>query len=126
VADLEFASFSFSPTSPGVAQSQLAFQVQAGQVIVAAFLWVDRPSDNGSSGVISVGGDASTMFSCSIAPEGSTYGPGLLHGASVLAGSDTVRLCQAGENVSMVWTPGGGPGSTSPVLRLAILTQQVF
>jgi hypothetical protein len=123
---MEFALVSFSPTSPGVAQSSVAFQVQAGQVIVAAYLWVDTPSANGSSGMVSVSGDTSTMFSCSVAPEGSTYGPGLLRGVTILAGSDTVRICQANETVSIVWTPNGSPGAVSPVFRLAVLTQQVF
>lgn len=116
----------WGPFDPTVAGALKVYTLRPGEVILAAFAWVQAPTSNGSSGVLSASGDSSAMFSLNLTPEGATYGPGLIQGVSVLAGGNTARICQGGETLSLVWTPGGGPGTAQPIFRVAVLTEQIF
>jgi hypothetical protein len=122
---LEIAGFAYAPPSVGVAFSVQLCTLNAGQMILAAWLWVDLPSDSGSSGTFAVTGDTSGVFSLSASPSSDLFGGSNPNVVSFLPQSKP-QVASVNETVTLTWTPGGSPGATSPKIRIRLVTEQVF
>jgi hypothetical protein len=107
-----------------VAASVQLCTLNAGQLILAATLWVDTPSDSASSGTFTVSGDPSGVFNVNVAPSSDLYGGGSNPTNVSLLPQSRPQVVSYAETVTLVWTPGGSPGATIPKIRIRLMTEQ--
>ncbi len=122
---MELADITYSPPVVGAASSVVLCTLNGGQLILAAFLWVDVPSDAASTGTFTVTGDTSGVFSVLVSPSADLYGGANPNVAALLV-LGRAQVVSVNETVTLVWTPGVTPGATRPRVRVQLLTEQIF
>lgn len=120
----EQTTITFEPPDVEESYTKTFGTITRGSLVMAAFLWVDTPSDAASSGTISLTGDDWSIFLLDNAPSADIYGGANPRVIQMLIGGPGV--VSDDETVSLVWTPGDTPGVTAPVTRATMLTLPLF
>jgi hypothetical protein len=121
----DVSTFTWTPKAANVADSVPWLTLQKGQLVQEAWLWVDQPSDNGSSGQINCSGDTYGVFLMGFPVSGDLYG-GANASVVFLLNNNHSQVVSATETVNLTWTPGGSPGNTAPRFILKVVTEQLF
>jgi hypothetical protein len=121
----DVSTFTWTPKAANVADSIFWVTLQKGQLIEQAWLWIDQPSDNGSSGTIGCSGDTYSVFLMGFPVSGDLYG-GSNPSVVFLLNNNHAQVVSATESVSLTWTPGGNPGVTAPRFICKVITEQVY
>jgi hypothetical protein len=121
----EITTLTWSPKAANQADSMQWLTLQKGQLVTDAWLWVDQPSTNGSSGQVGVSGDTYSIFLLANQVGGDLIGGGNPSVIYLLNNSHS-QVVSGDCTISLTWTPGGSPGTTIPRFILKVVAEQLF
>jgi hypothetical protein len=121
----DISTFTWTPKGMNQADSIPWLTLQKGQLVTDAWLWVDQPSDNGSSGQVGVSGDTYSIFALANQVGGDLFGGANPSVTDLLNGNHS-QVVSAACAIALTWTPGGSPGATAPRFILKVVTEQLF
>jgi hypothetical protein len=122
---VDITTLTWSPKAVGSSDSVQLATLQKGQLVLEAWLWVDLPSDSGSSGQVGLSGDTFSLFALSSTVSSDLYSDQLGRAIFFLNNQHS-QVATAAQTVTLTWTPGGSPGATAPRFIVRLITEQLF